>query len=184
MDGLLVDRAKGTLQSMMRDRGYRDSAQGGGVSPGDGPDLCFKARGRETVSVRWLLSESKAGVREIRQLLEDMRARSANHVLLVFVKPLTTFAANELSKSEKRIELWMVDRLQYNPTLYFLTPEHRLLNQAERKTFVEKTAVATLPKILASDAIARWYGAKRGAIFEIRRQSPDGFCYVVYRVVV
>ena len=40
-----------------------------------------------------------------------------------------------------------------------------------------------LAKILTSDPIVKWYGARPGQVMEITRASPDGFYYPFYRVV-
>lgn len=70
-----------------------------------------------------------------------------------------------------------------------LVPEHILLSaEAEKKLLANSTIgdKANLPKIKVSDPVARYYGARVGQIFLIRRKLFDGtgLFETVYRVVV
>jgi len=70
-----------------------------------------------------------------------------------------------------------------------LVPKHILLSpEAEKKLFENSTIgnKNNLPKIKISDPVSRYYGAKIGQIFFIRRKLLDGsgLFETVYRVVV
>ena len=177
----LIENAARTIREMMALRSFKETNQPL-VSPGDGPPLTFQYKQTSVVAVKWMLPDAKVGVKDIRQLCDEMRKNDIQHVLLVLTNDLTSFAANEISACAYRIERWLLSALQINPTHFFLTPQHRLLSASEKKKL--KVSISKLPRMLMSDAIARFYGARRGAVFEITRKSPDGFSYVAYRCVV
>jgi DNA-directed RNA polymerase I, II, and III subunit RPABC1 len=176
-----VDEAT-MIRTMMLARGMREIA-GCGFAPLDGPEMLFRSQ-RTRVGVRWYLGETRMGVKEVRQLTEDMRARDLKHVIIVLNKPATTFAITEIHQAAGRIECWERSSLLFDPTTFILTPPHRLLDSQEKNQLAAKTKLESLPKILVTDALSRWFGARRGNIFEITRSSPDGFKFVVHRVVV
>lgn len=78
--------------------------------------------------------------------------------------------------------------LYSNPTKHFLVPTHELLSEEaeidlfKNSTFGDKSK---LPKIKISDPICRWFGAKLGNVFMIRRNVLDGSALfeISYRVV-
>ena len=176
---VLLENAARTIREMMAVRSLKE-VHHRPLSASDGPPMTFQSK-HALVVVKWMLPTTKVGVKDIRQLCEEMRKNDIQHVLLVLTNDLTSFAANEISTSSYRIERWLLSALQINPTHFFLTPQHRLLSAKEKKGL--KVTVSKLPKMLASDSIARFYGARRGAVFEITRKSPDGFAYLAYRCV-
>ena len=177
-----VVRAAKTIKDMMNARGYREITDLSMIA-GDGPQMAFTERRNNRVVVKWLLpSNSRIGVKDTRLLVEEMNKANIKHVIMVVAKDLTSFACNELSNCSLRIEKWLINNLQVNPLTFFLTPEHRMLTLLEKKALGIKHT--KLPRMMLSDAIARFYGARKGNIFEIKRISPDGFQYTVYRIVV
>jgi len=177
-----VVRAAKTIRDMMHVRGYREQPDISKMA-GDGPSMAFTERRNNRVVVKWLLPlKSRVGVKDTRLLVEEMNRANIKHVIMVVAKDLTSFACTELSNCSLRIEKWLISNLQVNPLTFFLTPEHRMLTLTEKKAL--KIVQSKLPRMMLSDAIARFYGAKKGNIFEIKRISPDGFQYTVYRIVV
>jgi DNA-directed RNA polymerase subunit H len=67
-----------------------------------------------------------------------------------------------------------------------LVPRHEVLSDEEARAILEKYGVTPdqLPKVLASDAVARAVRAKSGQIIRIRRKSPTAGEAVAYRYVV
>ena len=74
----------------------------------------------------------------------------------------------------------------FNILKHELVPEHVVLNEEEKKKVLEtyKIAPENLPKILASDPVAKAIGAKYGDILKIIRKSKTAGNSIFYRVVV
>lgn len=83
------------------------------------------------------------------------------------------------------IEYFTFDELMYNPTHHIYVPKHILLNEVQKLEVLKKfrCSESELPKILESDRIARYYGAKKGDVFKIIRSSKEGK-QDFYRLVV
>lgn len=67
-----------------------------------------------------------------------------------------------------------------------LVPRHELLSDEEARRTLEQYGVTPdqLPKILASDAVARAIRAKPGQVIRVKRKSPTAGEHVAYRYVV
>lgn len=63
-------------------------------------------------------------------------------------------------------------------------PEHQLMNQEEKAELLEKFNESELARILLTDIMARYYGAKIGDIFRIIRPSFTAGKNIFYRRVV
>ena len=67
-----------------------------------------------------------------------------------------------------------------------LVPRHEVLSDEEARAVLDRYGVTPdqLPKIFASDAVARAIRAKPGQIIRIKRKSPTAGESVAYRYVV
>jgi DNA-directed RNA polymerase subunit H len=67
-----------------------------------------------------------------------------------------------------------------------LVPRHEVLSEADAKTVMERYSVTPdqLPKIYASDPVARAIRARPGQIVKIKRKSPTAGEAIAYRYVV
>ena len=65
-------------------------------------------------------------------------------------------------------------------------PKHELITDEEKKELLKiyRAKEIHLPKMLASDPIARYFGARKGQIFKITRGSESSGDYIYYRIVV
>lgn len=131
---------------------------------------------------------ARIGIRDMRVLTEYARARGVAHILLVTSAAVTTFAQQHLGEithpDNLVVETWLRTNLLVNPLAHRLCPPMRVVSARERDTIAKKYNLAHLPRILASDIIARFCGARVGDIFEIVRAHPDGYSYTTHRVVV
>lgn len=67
-----------------------------------------------------------------------------------------------------------------------LVPRHEVLSDEDARAILDKYGVTPdqLPKIFASDAVARAVRAKPGQIIKIKRKSPTAGEATAYRYVV
>ena len=171
------------LSAMLKDRGF--NLPNNKTSTTDITVIALTGKSQQYVI---FVPFIKSGVKEVRQTLEHCQV---GRNLIIFMKALTTFAIKEIDalgkkNPEKQYEIWLEKEFWINPTRPYLCPQHALLsNDEKRKFFAEqKLKTSQLPKILASDPIMRYYGARRGMLVQIRRPHPAGFFYIYYRIVV
>lgn len=107
-------------------------------------------------------------------------------IIIVLRDKYNVQVENELMKDiYKYVEFFLQTDLIINITKHSLQPTFKLLSPAG-KEFVLKQYMATenqIPKILATDPIAKYYGAKPGELFKIIRNSPSAGVSVSYRMV-
>ena len=87
---------------------------------------------------------------------------------------------SEYSNAEFFFESEMMEDL---PSKSFM-PEHQILNSEEKTELLSKFSEGELAKILLTDMMVRYYGAKIGDIFRIIRPSMTSGKNVFYRRVV
>ena len=87
---------------------------------------------------------------------------------------------SEYSNAEFFFESEMMEDL---PSKSFM-PEHQILNSEEKTELLSKFSESELAKILLTDMMVRYYGAKIGDIFRIIRPSMTSGKNVFYRRVV
>ncbi len=75
---------------------------------------------------------------------------------------------------------------EFNILEHELVPKHVLLSEEERKEVLKeyRATLKQLPRMLASDPVAKLLGAKPGDVVKIIRKSPTAGENVYYRVVV
>lgn len=92
---------------------------------------------------------------------------------------------NVLKELASGDEVFYYNELIINRTNHRLVPKHTLLTDAEKRELLLAFDVRDiqLPRILTTDFICRYYGAKIGDIFRIQRFSPSSGVAVAYRIV-
>ena len=200
-----LHRARGCVFEMFRDRGYA-------LRCSPYPEAEFAARlhatrkedvfGALSISARtpkkrsvkaFFCYSDKVGIGVVRDIVAHCTEHGVQHVLLVYESAITPFARARLDELSKdgdvpvtACELHTFDQLQLNPTTHVDVPPHALLGKEAAQALLERKGVSreTLPKILASDVLSRYFAAHRGQIFRIERPNPEGVVDVVHRVVV
>lgn len=195
-------RARATTYEMLRDRGYKVATQ-----PASEAEfarrllaqrkedvfgaLSIRGEGRVPCQVFFSYMD-KVGIGVVRDVVALCQKKEVTHAIIVHASTITPFAktklANMISDAEvtvTHVETFTFDQLQFNPTRHIDVPPHILLTREEAAKLLERPGVRreTLPHILASDAISRYYGAHRGQIFRIQRKNPEGVVVEVFRVV-
>jgi len=93
--------------------------------------------------------------------------------MLITNTSLTKDAYTDLKGIFDNMEFFLLEELVYDPTEHFLCPEFTLLTDEEAKKFLERNNLTyeDLPIISENDPISRYYGAKAGNIFKIKRTN-------------
>jgi len=85
-----------------------------------------------------------------------------------------------------RVEYFLDAELVIDITEHELVPKHEVLSEDEKNTLLERYKLKEhqLPKIQRFDAVARYFGLKKGEVVKITRDSETAGKYVTYRVCV
>ena len=179
------------LVDMFKDRGYTQiKCQEAGQSP----TLICCARDTEgELCLAFFSSESRVGVKLLRQVLKDSKHASAKRVLLLSPHGLTPFAEKErLSNNEQFentsspfCETFTLPELSFNVTRHHLVPSHTRLPEEEIRSLLNslKCDVSSLPRIKPSDPVVRYYGWPVGAVIRIHRSIGSLESSPYYRAV-
>ena len=92
---------------------------------------------------------------------------------------------NSASKPTLIVESFQEDELVVDITEHELVPEHQLLKPSEKAYLLQRYGLEErqLPRIQKHDPVARYFGAQKGEVFRIVRNSETAGKYVTYRIV-
>ena len=82
-------------------------------------------------------------------------------------------------------EIFEMEKLVVNPSQYHLVPEHAIVAKEDVAGVLKRLSVddvAKLPRILASDIMAKYIGAREGDVVKITRKSPSYGTSTCYRI--
>eukprot|EP00019_Armaparvus_languidus_P012575 CAMPEP_0168584780 /NCGR_PEP_ID=MMETSP0420-20121227/3328_1 /TAXON_ID=498008 /ORGANISM="Pessonella sp." /LENGTH=154 /DNA_ID=CAMNT_0008619617 /DNA_START=182 /DNA_END=642 /DNA_ORIENTATION=+ len=118
--------------------------------------------------------EPKVGVKTIRAYVERMQDENVKRAILVVQDGITPFAKQglaEMDPSKYYIEQFLESELLVNITQHQLVPRHVALTPQEKANLLEryKCKPTQLPRMQATDPVARYYGLKRGTVVKIIR---------------
>lgn len=142
----------------------------------------------DTVYVFHVLRSTKLGVREMEKIVETMQAVCCSHGIIINEKipPHTRKIASSYSEEKGiRMECFASVEFVMDITEHELQPRFVLLKEHEKQQMLKEMTIleSQLPRIPMDDAIARYYGALPGQVFQIIRASPTAGTYTSYRVV-
>lgn len=130
---------------------------------------------------------SKVGVFTIRQYIKEMQQNNVNQAIIIVKDSITAFAKQVFIEAKPLIiEHFRENELFIDKLSHILVPKHELLEETEKRELLKiyKSKELQLPKILASDPISRYFGARRGQVFKITRSSETSGEYIYYRIVI
>jgi DNA-directed RNA polymerase I, II, and III subunit RPABC1 len=130
---------------------------------------------------------NKVGVFTIRQYVREMQENSVDQAIVVVKDSITAFAKQVFIEAKPLvIECFKEKELLVDILEHDIVPKHELLEEEEKKELLKiyKAKEGQLPKMLSSDPVARYFGAKKGQVFKITRVSESSGNYIYYRIVV
>lgn len=103
---------------------------------------------------------------------------------IIIAKDVAKKVVKQIVSEYKQAEFFFEsDMLEDIPSKIFI-PEHQLISEEEKKELLDKFSEQDLGRILLTDIMARYYGAKIGDIFRIIRPSSTAGKNVYYRKVI
>jgi DNA-directed RNA polymerase I, II, and III subunit RPABC1 len=126
-------------------------------------------------------SVNRQDIISFRNNVNDTYGEDTNIIYVVKSKP-NTFVYKEIKEND---EIFLSNELVFNRTKHRLIPKHVMLNETEKKEVLSTYDCrdTQIPRMVTTDYIARYYGAKAGDMFKIYRPSPSSGVYITYRVV-
>nr|AJA90761.1 DNA-directed RNA polymerase IV fifth largest subunit [Cycas revoluta] len=192
-------RVRRTVFQMLDDRGYAVSdsdltmtlAQFR-VAYGEEPnrhDLFISTTSRSDCNDRifvFFAGEAKVGVKDLRTYAMRMKDENVYRAILV-VQHITPAAKQGIKEIATKflLETFQETELLVNIKEHALVPEHQILIPQEKDELLKQYSVKEnqLPRMLASDPIARYYGLRRGQVVKLTYSSDVTGHYVTYRCV-
>lgn len=205
-DSYFIDifRAWTTCRDMLLDRGYTLSEQFMEVdnnefyalyqnleSPVDGFNsydiLGTKSNGTKKIIVKFTLdkeSVSRQDIVSIRSNVSEKHGEDTSVMYILKNKP-NTFVYKEVNGLTTIDEIFLYTEVIFNRMKHRLVPKHVLLTEAEKKDLLltYDCKDTQIPRMVTTDFVCRYYGAKPGDMFKIYRPSPSSGIYITYRVV-
>lgn len=131
--------------------------------------------------------DERMGKKVFEMLLDQYERENIFHIIFV-VPQMPSPAVMSMTQSIEKfdIEFFSMEELRFNKTRHTWVPVHRILSKDEKENVLGglKLEPSDLPKILKSDVIARYLGAKQGEVIEIIRKSKTAGESMYYRIVV
>lgn len=187
-----------TVREMVADRGYSQQLTGHVVETREQfmsllvsngtlekDDLAFNCRNPDDRAIMMVVfaKDESIGIKPIVALLEQMATDKMRHCLFIYPKSVTAPAKKHILKGKLWIELFSEDELVMNITRHKLMPKHTLLTAQEKEQFLVQSGVkeTQLPRILPTDPMAKYLGARRGDVIRIVRRSETAGKSIMYR---
>lgn len=131
----------------------------------------------------------KLGLREVRQIVEEMQEAGAKEAVAVLQSTITPPAKAAVQKLEQEgtyVDVFQASELLFNLPDHELVPPHRILTSEERTAVLQRFGadLACYPRISSNDPVVRYYGGRKGQMVHIARASPTAGLYDMWRVVV
>lgn len=198
-------RVRKTLCQMLKDRGYVISDDDllmtldefKGLFTGDGGKIarercqittCQESDRNDQLFAFFPTANEKLGKKEIDRYLLQMRQEEVKRAILVLRQQPTSFASQIINRlsDELTLEVFLDHELMVNITQHELVPKHEVLDAGQKKALLAryKLKETQLPRILKTDAVARYLGLKRGQVVKVIRPSETAGRYVTYRMVM
>ncbi|MCL7042179.1 hypothetical protein MKW94_015787 [Papaver nudicaule] len=107
-------------------------------------------------------------------------------LILVLQSDMTAQAKADLNLFQVSIELFQITDLLVNITKHVLMPKHEILTPEEKKKLLTKYNLEDkqLPRMLVTDAFARYYGLEKGQVVKITFDSDITSSHLTYRCVM
>lgn len=193
---IIVYKSFITVLEMMEDRGYDVSKYSKDISIDDfhvlyttgNLDLVVSKPDNEddVVYIKFFVVSKSLAKKDFTVLSEKIKEDYGDIKIIIIAEDYPPAALKKDIAKNKNIQFFLFKQLVINITKHVKVPKHTVLSEEEAQTLVfdrYKCTRAQLPKILATDPVAKYYDMKQGQICKIVRPSISTGEVIVYRVV-
>lgn len=173
-----MENARQTLLEMLRDRKFNLECIN--------DDITIV----EDKLIVYFCKENKLGISAAKRIEALLDEYTLTHIICVYNNSVTSHAKKEIEtgfgKSNVFIELFLIDDLQFNITKHSMVPKHILMDKKFKLQLIKFYNIpeAKLPLIPSTDPISRYFGAKRGDLFKIERETGNNLISPYFRLVI
>ena len=115
--------------------------------------------------------------------LDDYLKANINVKKFVILKEVGKKIIKQLQEYPNVEYFTFLEMMEDVPSKHFI-PEHRVLNDKEKKIVDDKFGTSNLPVILTTDFMARYYNGQKGDVMQITRLNRNSGISVIYRQVL
>ncbi|CAI0439787.1 unnamed protein product [Linum tenue] len=110
---------------------------------------------------------------------------SLTGLILILQGQITKQAEKALRLFKFNVEIFQITDLLVNITKHVLKPRHQILTSQEKKKLLKEYNIEDkqLPRLLRSDAIARYYALEKGQVVKVTYTGDITESHVTYRCV-
>ncbi|CAL1352366.1 unnamed protein product [Linum trigynum] len=191
--------ARRTVLEMLKDRGYYVPESDLSVSLQefraihsqdiDIDRLKFSATHQTDPSKRTMVIFGGTGVIKVNTVrlisAQIVNRDSLSGLILILQGQITKQAENALRLFKFKVEIFQITELLVNITKHVLKPRHQILTSQEKKKLLKEYNIEDkqLPRMLRSDAIARYYALEKGQVVKVTYSGDITESHVTYRCV-
>lgn len=165
------NKALENLQLMMLNRGYVFIKK-------KNQDYLIYANTDNKKIIIWCYVNEKLNIDGMKDFINVLETEKYKHGIIIYQNLLTSSTKKILENLYKfYIELFLVKELQYDITKFKYFCIHEKLNEEESLKIKEKFGTS-LPIILKTDAISKYYNFQRNDIIKVLRRNGT----IIYRI--
>lgn len=123
----------------------------------------------------------------VRGIYVQVSKENLTRLILVLQNKVTSKARDAIKEIFKfKVETFQITELLINITKHILKPRHDILTEEEKQKLLKNYNVADsqLPRMLETDAVARYYGLEHGQVVKITYDGELTGSHVTYRCVM
>ncbi|TFK27159.1 DNA-directed RNA polymerase I [Coprinopsis marcescibilis] len=194
-------KVRRTVCEMVKDRGYLVSDDEinmsleqfranyeTGLGTIDRSQICFPCTLATDPSQQiyiMFVEERSVVIKTARKFTDILSDRGMTRGILIYPGVLTPSAKKHIYDPKfAHVEAFAEAELLVNVTHHTLVPRHQVLSPEEKKTLLDRYRLkeTQLPRIQPTDAVARYFGLRRGQVVKIIRPSETSGRYASYRI--
>uniref|UniRef100_A0A0D9Y0B4 RNA polymerase subunit H/Rpb5 C-terminal domain-containing protein n=1 Tax=Leersia perrieri TaxID=77586 RepID=A0A0D9Y0B4_9ORYZ len=125
-------------------------------------------------------------VATIREIYLRTKGENLSRLILVLQSRILSKAKEAIKEVFKfKVDIFEVTDLVVNITKHVLTPKHEILTEDQKAKLLKdyKIEDSQLPRMLESDAVARYYGLDKGTVVKVKYNGELTGNHVAYRCI-
>ncbi len=128
-----------------------------------------------------LVFQEKMGIEHLKNYIGTCEKTIVKDIIFIYQNSITTNCSKIIENMfQFHVELFSLNEFQYDITkLYYYVPHEKITNEKKIRE-IREIYKNSLPSILRTDPISRYFGFKRSDIIKITR-SPTEICYRMVR---